>query len=292
MKIAFYTLLQNRHDAKNIELLIASLRTFGGKFRNAPIWIFHLENIEINIFKYENVTLIPLEMEAQFHRIWFSAKVFTAAQAEILANRQKVDSLIWFGSSGFIVNPPEQFDLGTDFDAAFRPVHHKNVGQLISEKMDDFWQEIYDFVELVDPNLFVKTFVERDKIRPYFNSHLFSVNPRKQILQKWKDSFVNFHKSEIPNKSAFADQLHQIFIHQALLSVLLVKHLNWKRIKILSADYSYPLHLHRQVPKIKQPKTLNELVCPVYEGIFMFPETLNGLKVEEPLAEWLKEKMK
>lgn len=286
MKLVFYTLLQSASERKNIDLFINSLRKFGGNFKDSPVWIFHQQNVIFD-FTDKNITLIPLEIDPDFQRIWFSAKVFAAAQTETLAVKQNIDNLVWFGSSGFIVQPPDQFDLGTDFDAAFRPVHHKNIGQLIDEKPDDFWRSIYEFIGLEDPEYSVETFVEGEKIRSYYNSHLFSINPRKQLLRKWKDEFIRFHQSDLPQIAAFSDQLHKIFIHQALLSTILVKHLDWNRLNILTQDYSYPLHLHHQIPPHKQPESLNELVCPVYEDIFKFPETLNGLEVKKPLADWL-----
>ncbi|MFC1898519.1 hypothetical protein ACFLYJ_02995 [Candidatus Cloacimonadota bacterium] len=290
--ICFFTLLSWKGDKPRIDLLIESLRTFGGELKDCPVWIFTLINTNNDFSRYENVQLIPLEISKKFHKIFFSPKVFACAAAEELAVQKNVKSLVWLGSSGFFVNPPEQFDLGTDFDAAFRPVHHRNVGISINEKLDDFWQEIYDFIGLKDSDLSVETFVESEKIKPYFNSHLFSLNPQKGILQKWLKLFCQIHAKKISQKPALADDLHQIFLHQALLSTLLAKHLDWDRIRILTADYSYPLHMHHQVPPEKQSQTLNELVCPVYEEIFNYPETLNDLKAEEPLKSWLKERMR
>jgi hypothetical protein len=290
MRTCFFTLQSWEGDNKRIRLLVESLRTFGGKFKDSPVWIFQARNIRTDFSDLQNIQVIPLHIQEDFQKIFFSAKVFACAKAEEIGIKENIASLIWFGSSGFIIQPPEQFDLGKDFDATFRPVHHKNVGQLINEKLDDFWREIYDFVGLENSDKFVETFVEGEKIQPYFNSHLFSINPQKQILQKWKNEFIRFHQSDLPKKPAFSDQLHQIFIHQALMSAILVKHLGWDKIRILSEKYSYPLHLHHQVPPEKQLQILNELVCPVYEDVFKFPETLNGLKVEEPLAGWLKER--
>ena len=157
--------------------------------------------------------------------------------------------------------------------------------------MDGFWQEIYNNTGLEDSDLFVETFIESEKIKPYFNSHLFSIDPQKGVLRKWRQLFCKFHDEMISLKPAFADDLHKIFLHQAILSVLIMKILKWERIKILTPDYSYPLHMHHQVPIEKQPQILNELICPVYEEIFKYPDMLNGLNVDEPLKNWLKERL-
>jgi hypothetical protein len=71
------------------------------------------------------------------------------------------------------------------------------------------------------------------------------------------------------------------------LSALVAKNLGRERIRLLPPEYSYPLHLHLQVPPARQPRRLNDLVCPVYEETFDYPASLNGLHVDEPLRSWL-----
>ncbi len=81
----------------------------------------------------------------------------------------------------------------------------------------------------------------------------------------------------------------RIFLHQAILSALAAKNLGRERIRLLPPAYSYPLHLHPQVPTGRQPGRLNDLVCPVYEDAFEFPVTFNGLQIDQPLRSWLAE---
>ncbi|OGO21004.1 MAG: hypothetical protein A2Z14_12615 [Chloroflexi bacterium RBG_16_48_8] len=63
--------------------------------------------------------------------------------------------------------------------------------------------------------------------------------------------------------------------------------LEWERIRILPSEYRYPLHLHQEVPSDFRPLSLNSQVCPVYEGFYQHPDTLNGLEDHEPLRTWL-----
>lgn len=39
------------------------------------------------------------------------------------------------------------------------------------------------------------------------------------------------------------DELHRIFLHQAILSTLVAKQLDWERVRLLPPEYNYPLNL-------------------------------------------------
>jgi len=99
----------------------------------------------------------------------------------------------------------------------------------------------------------------------------------------WQELFESPVADERFQSGPCADQLHRIFLHQAVLSTLVAKELPWHRLRLLPPEYSYPLHLHAKVSPERRARTLNELVCPVYEDAYRHPETLNGLPVEEPL---------
>jgi len=55
----------------------------------------------------------------------------------------------------------------------------------------------------------------------------------------------------------------------------------------LPPEYSYPLHLHQEIALDRRANFLNSLVCPVYEGMYQHPDTLNGIGVQEPLLSWI-----
>jgi len=128
------------------------------------------------------------------------------------------------------------------------------------------------------------------EIRPYFNTHLFSIDPSKGVLREWWELFKTMIADQEFQSRYCGDEEHRIFLHQALLSGLLAKRLEWKRIRVLPPEYSYPLHLHHRVPRARRPTMLNGLVCPVYEESYRYPDTLNGIGVHEPLKSWLTER--
>jgi hypothetical protein len=83
------------------------------------------------------------------------------------------------------------------------------------------------------------------------------------------------------------DELHRIFLHQAILSALLVTSLDRKRIRILPPDYNYPYNLHQSVPLERQAQALNDLVCIAYEDRSLDPIVVDDIEIHEPLRTWL-----
>ena len=61
-------------------------------------------------------------------------------------------------------------------------------------------------------------------------------------------------------RKACGDELHQIFLHQAVLSALLLSRMEEGRIRILPSDYNYPYNLHGLVPQGRRARALNDLV--------------------------------
>ena len=123
--------------ARHARLLIESLRSFGGRLRECPVWVFLLdrEGASGGFAGLEGVRVVPLEIEEGFPRYYFAGKVYACSRAEELAG-EGVRSLVWLSSQSLIVNPPVLFDLAPSFDAAFRPVHIRNVGSPADEPLD------------------------------------------------------------------------------------------------------------------------------------------------------------
>jgi hypothetical protein len=281
----FLTWVGAEEQASNARLLISSLRAFGGPWHDCPVWAFLPDSSRADwAAELENVRCLPLGEHPL--RYYFASKVRACSLAEEMAGSQ-VRSLVWLDPSCLIVQPPELLDLGAESDAAFRPVHIRNVGTLAGEPLEPFWGEVYRAVGLQEASFTVESFVDRQVLRPYFNTHLFAVNPALGILRRWWRLFQAMADDKPFQTGPCADELHRIFLHQAVLSALLAKEVPRERLRLLPPEYSYPLHLHQRVPPERQVRTLNELVCPVYEDVYRHPETLNGLPVREPLDSWL-----
>ena len=287
-RTCFLLLVGSDWGERHARLLIESLRTFGGELSDCPVWVFLADpdGVPGSTLDIKGVRCIPLVREDELQPYIFADKVRACAQAERMADGN-VHSLVWFSLTTLIVGPPVLFDLAPAFDAAFRPVHHRNIGSLAAEPLDDFWSGVYRAVGLEDAPFTVESYVDSLQLRPYFNTHMFAVDPSLGLLRKWWELFQGLVTDDEFQSGPCADRPHQIFLHQAVLSGLVAKMMGLERICILPPEYSYPLHLHQEVVPALRPQKLNNLVCPVYEQEYRYPETLSGIEVDEPLRSWL-----
>lgn len=284
----FLTLVRSPEEKTGARILIDSLRTFGGALRECPIWIFEANphNAPCQDLANEQARVIALEMPASLGDYFFADKVFACAQAEALASVE-TQALVWMDPTVLCVQPPTLFDLGTRIDAAFRPVHIRNVGALATEPLDDFWRGIITSVGVDDIALTVESFVDAQCLRAYFNTHAFAINPHCKLLMRWRDSFATLVRDTAFQARACNDTRHQVFLHQALLSALVAATLDPARIRILPPTYNYPYNLHARVPSERRARALNDLVCLTYEDRSLDPGAMTDIQVNVSLATWL-----
>lgn len=287
-KTIFFTLVRSVGERQAAHLLIDSLREFGGALSRSPFWVFEAdpEGAPCGELLQAGAQVIELQVPSSLENYLFAAKVSACAQAEKLA-ADEVNSLIWLNAGCLVVQPPLDFELGEAFDLAVRPVHIRNIGQPVDEPVDAFWQRVYTEVALQDHQLTVESFVDGHLLQAYFNSHLLSVRPSKSLFRRWLLHFEALVLDHDFQSGPCRDELHQIFLHQAVLSALIAASLDPQRIHILPPGYSYPYHLHQQVPPDRRAHSLNELICVAYEDQAPDPDIMGDIRIHEPLRSWL-----
>jgi hypothetical protein len=290
--VTWVTTPEERASAR---LLIESIRAFGGWLSQCPIWVFEGDPQNApcaELTALENVQLHPLPVPDALKHYILADKVCACAQAEALAGPE-VRSLIWFNPDCFVIQPPDLFNLGAPdesgmtYDVAIRPVHVKNVGLLASELVDRFWGKVYATVGVDDMSLIVESYVDGQRIRAYFNTHTFAVNPAIGLFRRWLDDFTTLVNDQAYQEEACSDIAHRIFLHQAVLSALIVTMLPAERVRLLPPDYSYPYNLQHDIPPERRAQVLNELVCIANEGRPMHPDAVTDITIHEPLRTWL-----
>ena len=194
-----------------------------------------------------------------------------------------VCSLVWLSLDCLIVNPPLLFNLDPSADAAFRPVHHRNVGSPAHEPLDDFWRGIYRVLEVNAMPYTVESFVDGQTLRPYFNLHCFAFNPATSLCRTWWTHFKAMVTDKTFQNGCCRDELHRIFLHQAILSTLVAKELDWKRVRLPPPEYNYPLNLLNEMSPDCRATNLNSLVNAVYEDAFPW----GSIEIQQPLRSWL-----
>lgn len=284
----FLTLMRSDSEKSCVRILIDSIRSFGGTLSNCPIWIFEpvSHGINCNYPESTGVRVFSLNVPDKVKHYLFADKVYACAEAEKMATPE-IQSLVWIDPACLVIKPPILFNLNQSFDAAVRPVHIRNVGLPSTEPLNDFWNKIFEIVGIPDIQSTVETFVDTQRIRSYFNSHAFSVNPSKGLLRKWFEYFEILACDEGYQANACSDNTHRVFLHQAILSALLISMLTPERVRILPPDYNYPYNLHRSVPPDRRAAALNDLVCIAYEDRSLDPNVIDDIDVLDPLKSWL-----
>lgn len=228
------------------------------------------------------VEVVAAELEPELARYTFGLKVSACAQAEARVPRG-TRSLVWLGPGGLVFKPPELLILGPDCDAALRPVHIANVGSLRSGPMDDYWTAVYAAVGAEDGDGSVDSLLDGQRLRPYYNTHCFAVNPALGLMAEWLELFRSLVADKAFQSGPCRDEPHRIFLHQAVLSALITRSVAPRRVRILPPRYSYPLHLHAKLADSLRVRVMNDITVAAYEE----DSGLAAVPVDEPLKSWL-----
>jgi hypothetical protein len=281
--VTFATLLLSVESEQPTRRAVASLREFGGTLASSRVLVFAPSSLSsAEIGQTEGVEFAPLAPEPGLAGYPFGTKVTACAQAEALVPRGTT-SLVWLGPGCLVFRPPEQFVLGTDCDAAFRPVHITNVGSLRSGPLDEYWKHVYETVGTQDGDRYVESLLGKQQLRPYYNTHCFAVNPALGLMAEWLKLFRSLVADEAFQSGPCRDELHRIFLHQAVLSALVTKSVAPGRVRVLPPEYSYPLHFHEKLADTQRVDVLNDITVAAYEE----ESDLAAVRAEEPLRSWL-----
>ena len=276
-------------DERESLLLARSLRTFGGKMANYPLWLMMPKNLE-QVSEYTHQALEGLGV--QVHRFEvsedalkfpFGGKVYAAAAAESLASDQ-ADTLVWMDSDTIFAKEPVEFLLGENIYLGYRPVMLKNISLLYDDPVDAFWSFIYEGcdtpVEKIPPML---TTVDAVRIRPQYNAGIMCLRPQQNLLGTWRDNFEKLYQGAELVPYYEQHVLYRIFVHQSILSATLLAMLEPNEMQDLGARINLPIFLDAE------PELFHEAVSLRYDE-FKFlerPGWEEKFVLSEPLKEWL-----
>lgn len=269
-----------------VRLMMDSLRAFGGELAEVPFWVFATDPEAVRLLEGGNTRLLPLPVREPAASYFFGRKVAACARAEELAPAGTT-ALVWVDAPVLFTQPPVLFRLGAEHDAAFRPVHIRNVGLPPSEPLDAFWKGITAAVGVDEIRGTVTSFVDEQVVRTYYNSSAFAIRPGLGLMRRWEELFQQLAGEAQFQSTACADEQHQIFLFQALLGTLVNASVKVERVRILPPTYNYPYNLQDRIPTSRQFAALNEAVCFTYEDLPIRPEALVGTEAYEPLRSWL-----
>ncbi|UCF71214.1 MAG: hypothetical protein JSW49_02745 [candidate division WOR-3 bacterium] len=285
------------HSEINTILLGESIRAFGGSMANAPIWCMVPEYGKALSESFRerasalNIDVIPFEAKPEIVRFFFAADIEAAALAESLAIG-KAKTLIWLSSNTLILHEPSEFILPQDRNLGYRPVHHTNVGSLYDNPLDEFWALVYQSCGVREDYVFpMRTHVDDNIIRPYFNAGILVTRPEQALLRRWKDTFLGLYREPQFLELYKKDNRYHIFIHQALLSGIILSSFSKNEIYELPPTYNYPIHLYAEDTTEFRPQAIDDLITIRHENFYLEEDWRQKIPFGDRLKHWLIERI-
>ena len=286
-RIIFATFVSDESDQFCTRLLIDSLRAFGGTMSQSRFMVFSVDQKpDARIISCESVDFFTLNGKNQEAQYYFADKVRAWAQAESFA-KEHFNTLVWIDPVCLVINPPTLFSLDNETLAAFRPVHIRNIGQLFRSDLDQFWHSIFSQCQISEPLFPVTSFIDSQEIYPYFNTHCFSINPKMGVLEKTLGHLNILNSNQEFMNNCCSNELYKIFLFQSVLAVTLLKETTKNQIRLLTPDYSYPLHLIDKISPDLAINKLDDLTVMVYEEKLILENSLSKLEVSLTMRQWL-----
>lgn len=282
----------NEFSERGAILLAESVRAFAGGVSRAPIWYFipdygkKLSAHAEKKFKEFDVTLFHFAVDADVLKFPFTGDVLAAERAETEASGKAV-ILAWLGSNTIILKEPGQFVLAPKTVLGYRPVHHTLIGSRYEKPVDLFWTLVYDWCEVPGEMIFPMTaHIDGLKIRPYFNAGYLIVRPEKRLFQAWRGKFFDLYRKPDFQEFYEKDERYAIFMHQAVLSGVILATLSTEEIVVLSPSHNYPLHLFGEDVTTDRPENMDGLITARHEGLDD-PEWMRIMPMSDALYQWM-----
>lgn len=217
-------------------LLIDGIQRSGGELARCELRVVVAdpEQTPGDALRAKGATIVPLERNREVEAYPFGAKVLACAQVERTIGPPG-RNLIFFDTDILVLRPQSALLLSKREDAALRPVHLVNdVGLGEDLPLDAFWAPIHAALGLRPSAVpVVESFVDARRIRAYFNCGIVSLRSERGVFREWARLFTALVADARYQARGCADERHRVFLHQAVLSDVIVARLGRSRIRLL-----------------------------------------------------------
>jgi hypothetical protein len=279
-------------------LLVESIRRIPA-LASCPIYAVQprpgkaLSQTTMDVFSACDVEYIYADLNRSWSHHGLMNKVYASAFIEA-RTEDTLDTLVLLDSDVILTSYPDELVLTCTQVVAVRPevqLPREGIGQLIDQPLSPYWKMLYDVCQVSAlPDWHVETLVDHKVILPYFNSGVVAVQPRAGIFRQWKENADRLSQNE--QARAFAVQGQQFFfLEQALLAATLIARVSRDQIKVLSLRSNYPLPSHHGLPDALRASSLDAVSIAHYHRLFYGLYWMDSIRVSEPLALWLREKL-
>lgn len=224
------------------EVLVESIRSFGGYLKDAPIAIMtpKHQNVIMNI---QGITQVDFVVPRKYQRVPYVDKMIAAMHFEQLAD----GPILWMDVDSIVLQEP--LALKIDQGISVKVVDKRNIGLKVDEPLDGVWKSIYEYYGLEDKFQGITTTIDCISIKPYFNAGLVAVNSDKGIFAKTVEGIEVLLKNGLVKKSIQSSKELNIFFHQAVLTGAILASYDWDEIILMGDMVNYPLHFKNKYPR-------------------------------------------
>jgi hypothetical protein len=248
--IAFVTCLEAGPLEQQVIRMVASLRKWGGRFSNAPVYAVNprFDILKINPATFRSlenlgVKYLSVRPKSPFPWFRFLNKPVSVAAVE---SRVSTEMICFLDGDILVVREPGQLDLGTDFDFAACVRDKGGIGTTgPGDPNERYWELMCQALGMrIDDLPFATALYFGERIRLYFNSGVLVYRRNTLLGEKWHDDCLKLLHARI------AHPQHNIyFTDQAALSLTAVR--LGLRIRQLGYSHNHGLgklhfHAHRQ----------------------------------------------
>jgi hypothetical protein len=246
------------------KLLIWTIREFGGRLRNIPIYSYQpRKGYEVSentaqFFKQHNVQLIDEILNTEYLHYPLANKIFACAHRE---QNTTADSLIFMDSDIFFLNEPAEMLHFNGHHAILRPVDYKIVGtEGPGDANYQYWEKLYKLLGVQEIRKVMST-VDRKTIYEYYNSGHIAVKTTAGLFSRWLKNFHLVMRAGLRPGKKMAFEEQTIFAGTVTQMGLKVKPAN--------EMYNLPVFpiLHNRDVK-KQTELFGSAVCIHYHKVF------------------------
>ena len=297
--VIFGTFAESEHGLKNALVLAESIRTFAGKYKDAPVWVYVSQftpEISDDLkarFEELGVKIMSSKTPEDAMEFYYSSKVFASALAEKEAEGLG-RILVWMDNDTVILTEPSEFILSRGIDFGYKPVMHKLIASSYAEPPDALWNRVYEMLNVADSSLFpMMTVTDSIEIRPYFNAGVLIVRPEREILRQWAEYYPILYRDEYFQNLAGRDNRIKIFLHQVALVGAVLNNLAKKEMVELSEGVNYPIFFKEMFGSEQEYDDLNGVTTLRYDYYFRnpAPDWQKKLRGPEEIISWLSDKL-
>ena len=277
----------------NSLLLAESIRRNGGKLASSPIWFFSPENqsnfseMTLKWLEALNIRLIPFNLDSNVQQIFFLREVEALTKAEELINGQ-AEIMIWMDSNTLVLKEPTHCMLPANKQLGYKPVHHLLLGSRYEDELDPFWKEVYSFCKVNQERIFpMKPMIEDIQMKPYFNAGFLVTSPEYSLIANWSAFFKEAIQNPTFTEFMKHDHRYEIFLHQAILSAVILNQFEPSQLLELPGSYNYPLHLWLEDHTNRRPSSLEHCITIRHEGLLKTKSWMTGGPFNKNQTDWL-----